>query len=60
MRHPTQGAIGDWVIPGLIFKWFPLFEFTLLILPRVSSLVIYGLGFSVPTPKAQDLTSGLE
>jgi len=20
MRHPAQGAFGDWVIPGLVFK----------------------------------------
>jgi len=26
-----------------------------LILPRVSSLVVYGLGVSAPTPKAQGL-----
>ena len=31
-----------------------------LILPRVSSLVVYGLGVSVPTPKAQGLISGQE
>ena len=31
-----------------------------MILPRVSSLVIYGLGVSAPTPKAQGLISGLE
>jgi len=31
-----------------------------LILPRVSSLVVSGLGFSVPTPKAQGLISGQE
>ena len=31
-----------------------------LILPRVSSLVIWGLGVSAPTPKAQGLISGQE
>ena len=31
-----------------------------LILPRVSSLVICGVGVSVPTPKAQGLISGQE
>ena len=31
-----------------------------LILPRVSPLVVYGLGVSVPTPKAQGLISGQE
>ena len=31
-----------------------------LILSRVSSLVVYGLGVSAPTPKAQGLISGQE
>ena len=31
-----------------------------LILPRVSSLVVKGLGVSAPTPKAQGLISGQE
>ena len=31
-----------------------------MILPRVSSLVVSGLGVSVPTPKAQGLISGQE
>ena len=31
MRHPVQGVTGGWVMPGLVFKWFPLCE---LILPR--------------------------
>ena len=29
MRHPAQGTTGGWVMPGLIFKWFPLCEFSL-------------------------------
>ena len=29
MRHPAQSATGGWVMPGLIFKWFPLYEFSL-------------------------------
>ena len=40
IRHPAQGAAGGWVMLGLVFKWFPLCEFSLLILPRVSSLVV--------------------
>ena len=24
----AQGAIGSWVILGLVFKWFPLWEFS--------------------------------
>ena len=31
-----------------------------LILPRVSSLVVQGLGVSAPTPKAKGLISGQE
>ena len=31
-----------------------------LIFPRVSSLVVEGLGVSAPTPKAQGLISGQE
>ena len=38
MRHPAQGVIGGWVMPGLVFQWFPLCEF--LILPGVSSLIV--------------------
>ena len=33
MRHPAQGAAGDWVMPGLVFKWFPLCEFSLVDTP---------------------------
>ena len=33
MRHPTQGATGGWVMPGLVFKWFPLCGFSLLDTP---------------------------
>ena len=29
MRHPSQGATGGWVMPGLEFKWFSLCEFSL-------------------------------
>ena len=52
-----QGATGSWMWLGLIFRWFCLCEFSLL--PRVSSLVVSGLGVSVPTPKAQGLISEL-
>ena len=31
-----------------------------MILPRVSSLIVEGLGVSAPTPKAQSLISGQE
>ena len=33
MRHPTQGTIGGWVMLGLIFKWFLLWEFSLFDTP---------------------------
>ena len=29
MRRPAQGASGAWVMPGLVFKWLPLCEFSL-------------------------------
>ena len=29
MRCTAQGATGGWVMPGLVFKWFPLGEFPL-------------------------------
>ena len=33
MRHPAQGATGGWVMLGLVFKWFPLCEFSLFDIP---------------------------
>ena len=33
MRCPDQGATGSWVLPGLVFKWFPLWEFSLFVTP---------------------------
>ena len=33
MRHPAQGATGGWEMLGLIFKWFPLCEFSLFDTP---------------------------
>jgi len=38
MRCPAQGATGGWVIPGLLSKWFPLCEFSLLVAPTVKHL----------------------
>ena len=29
MRRPVQGALGGWVMLGLVFKWFHLCEFSL-------------------------------
>ena len=48
----AQGAIGGWVMPGLVFKWVPLCEFSLFYTPQVSSVVVEGLGISASTPKA--------
>ena len=39
MKLPAQGANGGWVMPGLILKWFSLWEFSYLILLRVRSSV---------------------
>ena len=39
MRHPAQGATGGWVMPGLVFMWFPLYEFSLF-----ETLVLWSLG----------------
>ena len=33
MRRPAHGAAGGWVILGLVFKWFPLCEFSLFDTP---------------------------
>ena len=33
MRRLAQGATGGCVKPGLVFKWFPLCEFSLLHTP---------------------------
>ena len=33
MRPPAQGATGSRVMPGLVFKWFPLCEFSLSDIP---------------------------
>ena len=33
MSLPAQGAIGGWVMLGLVFKWFRLCEFSLFYAP---------------------------
>ena len=33
MRRPAQGATDCWVMPGLVFKRFPLCEFSLFDTP---------------------------
>ena len=60
MSCPAQGATGGWVMPGLAFKWVPLYEFSLFDTPQVRTLVVEGLGISAPTLKAQGLISGRE
>ena len=57
MRGPSQGAIGGWVMLGLYYSGFLFVSCHFLIPPRVSSLIVQGLGFSTPTPKAQGLIS---
>ena len=45
---------------GLVFKWFPLYEFSLFDTPQGQFSGSQGLGVSAPTPKAQGLISGQE
>ena len=33
MRRPAQGATGICVMPGLVYKWLPLWEISLLNTP---------------------------
>ena len=58
MRCPAQDATGGWVMLGLVFKLFPLYNFSLFDTPwgQFSS----SLGFTAPTPKTHCLISGQE
>ena len=38
MRRPAQGAIGGWVMPGLVVKGFLCVSSHCLVLPKVTSL----------------------
>jgi len=60
MKHLAQVATGGWVMLGLYSGGFLCVSSHYLILPRVGSQVVQGLGVSPPTPKAQGLISGLE
>ena len=60
MNCPAQGATDGWVMLGLVFKWFPLCEFSKFDTPWGCSLVVEGLGVSAPTPTAEGLNSGQE
>ena len=33
VRHFAQGAAAGWMMLGLVFKWFPLCEFSLFVTP---------------------------
>ena len=57
---PAQGATGGWVMLDLVSYGFLLLSSHYLILPGARSLVVYDLGVSAPTPKAQGLISGQE
>ena len=58
MKRPAQGATGGWVMLGLVFKWFPLCEFSLFDTPK--GQFSGSLGSWSPTLKAQCLISGQE
>ena len=60
MFSPAQGATGGWLMPDLVSYAFLLLSSHYLILPGARSLVVYDLGVSSPTPKAQGLISGQE
>ena len=52
MWCPAQGATGGWMMPGTVSSGFLRVSSHCLILPRVSSLVLW---VSAPTPKAWSL-----
>ena len=60
MRCLAQGATGGWVMWVLYLSGFLCVSSHYLIVPRISFLVVYSLGVSPPTPKAQGLISGQE
>ena len=60
MRHPAQGATGGWVMQGLVFKWFPLCEFSLFDTPQGQFSSSLGSGVNTPTTKTHGLISGQE
>ena len=33
MKRPAQGDTGGWVMPGLVFEWIPLCEFSVFDTP---------------------------
>ena len=56
MRRPAQGATGGWVMLGLVFKWFPLCEFSLFIQEFLMS-VFSGQGMKEGLPRYVPLFS---
>ena len=60
MRRLAQGATGGWVIWVLYLSGFLCVSCHYLILLRANSLIVWDLGDSAPTSKAQGLISGQE
>ena len=60
MRSPVQGAVGGWVMQGLVFKWFPLCEFSLFDTLQDQFSGSLGSWSQWYTPKTQGLISGQE
>ena len=60
MSCPAHGATGGRGMQVLFSSGFLCVSSHYLILPRLSSLVVKGLGVNAPTPKAQGLISGQE
>ena len=60
LRWPAQGATFDGWYWVLYSSGFLCVSFHSFILPKASSLVVWGLGVCAPTPKAKGLISGQE
>ena len=60
VSYTSRCGTYGWMMPDLYSSGFLCVSSHYLVLPRVSSLVVQGLGFSAPTPKAQGLISGQE
>ena len=57
VRHPTLGAAGSWVMPG-VYRWEPLWEFSLINTPWGQEFYGRLESVSAPTAKALGLISG--
>ena len=61
IRRLAQGATGGCIVCQVLYSnGFLCVSSHYLLLPRVSSLVVQGLGVSAPTPKAQGLISATQ